>query len=231
MRDTTERPEGVAAGTALLTGRTRKLSSRTLRGCSRMRLPIAPCRRRGTLMGTATPPSGLWNESAARSFAKPGCSGSWHAKFENRVHKPAGLPEERRRLTAQSRPNPWRKPLPDRVILGAGHYRGPLAAFASPCVDAIGPKSRGRGRAFSVPLGHDRACTILPQVCVTAPSNTVASVAPGATAPTRAGAPYNPPRHVPVLDGMRGLAVLMVLVFISLEICCQRTGSSAQSSA
>jgi peptidoglycan/LPS O-acetylase OafA/YrhL len=48
---------------------------------------------------------------------------------------------------------------------------------------------------------------------VTAPSNPGAPAVSGAVALASAGAPSDPRRHLPVLDGVRGLAVLMVLVF------------------
>jgi len=48
---------------------------------------------------------------------------------------------------------------------------------------------------------------------VTAPSNPCEPAVSGAVALTIAGAPSNPRRHLAVLDGVRGLAVLMVLVF------------------
>ena len=67
MRDTTERPEGVAAGTALLTGPNAPPSSSTPRGCSRTRLPIAPWPPPGIPTGTATPPSGSWSGSGGTS--------------------------------------------------------------------------------------------------------------------------------------------------------------------
>ena len=44
-------------------------------------------------------------------------------------------------------------------------------------------------------------------------SDAVGSAAPVAVAPARAAAPLTSPKHLPVLDGVRGLAVGMVLVF------------------
>ena len=70
MRDTTERPEGVAAGTALLTGPNAPPSSSTPRGCSRTRPPIAPWPPPRIPTATATPPSGSWIGSVGTSQAK-----------------------------------------------------------------------------------------------------------------------------------------------------------------